>query len=133
MKTFKPVSGFTILAAALLLIAGCATPTTNSYNDDFNQNLPAAPRYRIKDISEHKFKIYLNQSKLVGDEARVQNIREAASVIAKNEALQRNWENWDMNFIQEGSASKQGIWTATAVVKRKPQIRYDNDTRPGGI
>lgn len=112
---------------AMLFVSGCATPTTNSFNSDFNQSYTSSPRYYVTAVNEHKFKITLNQGEMVSGEARVHDIRQAAQIIAKNEAMKRGWENWDVNYIREGNQGWMHV--AVAEVKRKPGVRYDHSNQ----
>jgi hypothetical protein len=110
------------LAAIVFIGSGCATQRENSYNQDFNQSLTSAPTYLVSPINDDKFKINVNQGKVVSDGARLSDVREAAHVIAKREAMKRGWENWDVNFIRE--ANDGWMHVVVAEVRRKKGIRY---------
>jgi hypothetical protein len=126
MKTFNASKLFCplVLAAATMLFgSGCATQQENSYNDDYNQSLTSAPKYLVSSGDDNKFKINIHQGTMVSGEARVLDIREAASTIAKNEAMKRGWENWDLNFIRE--ANEGWMRVVVAEVTRKKGVKYD--------
>ena len=106
----------------MLFGSGCATPQDHSFNVDFNQSLTSAPKYLVTAVDDNKFKINLHQGTMVSGEARVLDIREAASTIAKNEAVKRGWENWDLNFIRE--ANEGWMRVVVAEVTRKKGVRY---------
>lgn len=89
-------------AALVVLVTGCATPNENSYNQDFNQNLPTSPKYVITDLGESHFKLTVHQgSPLTGNPQRVIYVKEAASLIAETECKRRGWQNWKFEYIQE--------------------------------
>jgi hypothetical protein len=93
---------FLLLNATLaVLAAGCATHDERSYNQDFNQNLPTAPKYFIENIDDTHFKVTVHQGTPSEGPQRIICVKEVASTVAETEAKRRGWKNWDLNYIQE--------------------------------
>jgi hypothetical protein len=93
---------FLLLNATLaVLAAGCATHDERSYNQDFNQNLPTAPKYFIENINDTHFKVTVHQGTPSEGPQRIIYVKEVASTVAETEAKRRGWKNWDLNYIQE--------------------------------
>ena len=93
---------FLLLNATLaVLAAGCATHDERSYNQDFNQNLPTAPKYFIENIDDNHFKVTVHQGTPSEGPQRIIYVKEVASTVAETEAKRRDWKNWDLNYIQE--------------------------------
>lgn len=93
---------FLLLNATLaVLAAGCATHDERSYNQDFNQNLPTAPKYFIENIDDNHFKVTVHQGSPMEGPQRIIYVKEVASTVAETEAKRRGWTNWDLNYIQE--------------------------------
>jgi len=88
-------------AAAAVLFGGCATAPEHSFNSDFGESLPAQPMYSIEDENATEFTIHVHQGSHATSDERVNNIKEAASAIAKAECQRRGWEKWQLNYIQE--------------------------------
>jgi hypothetical protein len=88
-------------ASVLLLTAGCATHNERSYNQDFNQNLSTAPKYTIEDVDDTHFKIIVHQGSPVDGPQRVTDVKQAASAVAETEAKHRDWQNWNLDYVQE--------------------------------
>jgi hypothetical protein len=91
-----------LLNATLVVLAtGCATHETHSYNQDYNQNLPTAPKYYIKDIDDSRFKVTVHQGSPLPGTQRDTAEKQVAAAVAETEAKRRGWKNWDINYIQE--------------------------------
>ena len=91
-----------LLNATLALLAtGCATSNEGSYNKDFNQNLPTSPNYAIENINDTDFHVIVHQGTALKGTDRVIYVKQVASAVAENEAKNRGWQNWDLNYIQE--------------------------------
>jgi hypothetical protein len=90
-----------INVALAVLAGGCATPTGHSFNKDFGENLPTQPNYYIQDEDDHHFTITVNQGVPSTGAARLIDVKEAASTIAKAESQRLGWEKWQLNYIQE--------------------------------
>lgn len=87
--------------ALALFAAGCATHDEHSYNQDFNQSLPTAPKYFIENIDDTHFKVTVHQGSPADGPERVIYVKQAASAVAENEARHRGWPSWDLNYVQE--------------------------------
>src|SRR5450631_3677391 len=93
---------FLLLTATLVVLAaGCATHDERSYNQDFNQNLPTAPKYFIENIDDTHFKVTVHQGSPFEGSQRVIFVKTVATTVAESEAKRRGWQNWDLNYIQE--------------------------------
>ena len=88
-------------AALAVLAAGCATHNERSYNQDFNQNLPTAPKYSIANVDDTHFQITVHQGSPAPGTQRIIYVKEVVSAVAANEARRRGWQNWDLGYIQE--------------------------------
>jgi hypothetical protein len=88
-------------AAVVVLTAGCATQMQGSYNQDFNQNLPIAPKYAIENENDAHFQVIIHQGSPLQGPERISYMKEAATGVARDEAKRRGWQNWDINYIQE--------------------------------
>ena len=101
MKTKFMLSTVLPAAALALFLAGCASPEYKSYNQEYNQNLPTAPKYYIENIDADHFKVTVHQgSPMPGSEPTI-FVKQVASTVAETEAKSRGWANWDLNYIQE--------------------------------
>jgi hypothetical protein len=108
-------------AAWVLVTAGCATHEEQSFNQNYNQNLPTAPKYYIQDVSEDHFKIKLHQGIPDSGAGRVIDLKQAATAVARDEARRRGWGDWQLDYISERD---QGwMHTAVADVHEKPAVR----------
>jgi hypothetical protein len=115
-QTWMP--GLLIISAVLVMSgAGCATHNERSYNQDFGQTLPAAPKYAIENIDNSHFKLVLHQGIPEVGPGRVTDMKNAAPVIAGTEAKRRGWANWQLDYIQERDQGWMHI--LIAVVTRK--------------
>jgi hypothetical protein len=97
-RTFYPLA---LSAAILALAGGCATHEEHSYNQDYNQTLPTSPKYYIKDVNDHEFKVIVHQGSPYDGPQRIIFVKQVASTVAGTEAKRRGWENWDLNYIQD--------------------------------
>ena len=115
-----------INAAGAVLFNGCATPPEHSFNSDFGETLPVKPMYYIQDKNATHYTITVHQGTPSTGAERVQNVKEAASAIAKAECQRRGWEKWDLNYIRQGN---QGwMYVVVADVTRE---KYVAPTFPG--
>ena len=104
MKTNRLRSTLRLLllnATLAVLAAGCATQNERSYNQDFNQNLPTSPKYTIENVDDTHFQVTVHQGSPLPGTQRVIYVREVVSTVAATEAKRRNWQNWDVGYIQE--------------------------------
>jgi hypothetical protein len=88
-------------ATLALLATGCATSNEGSYNKDFNQNLPTSPNYAIENVNDTDFHVTVRQGTALKGSDRVIYVKQVASAVAENEAKNRGWKNYDLNYIQE--------------------------------
>ncbi len=88
-------------ATLVVLAAGCATHMQGSYNQDFNQNLPIAPKYAIENVDDTHFHVTVHQGSPLQGPQRISYMKEAATGVARSEAKRRGWQNWDIAYIQE--------------------------------
>jgi len=112
-------------ALAACLISGCATPD-HSFNDDFNQDLTAQPKYFVEDEGSDAFKVTVRQGHTVTGQARVTDVKLAASTVAENEARKRGWKAWDVNYIRE---TDQG-WMHLVVAEVTPKKAVEFSAPP---
>jgi hypothetical protein len=98
-KSFSRLSGFLLLNAALLFWGGCATPHMRSFNDNFNQNLPTAPKYSIEDLGETHFTVTVQQGVSLASQERIIYVKRAASTVVEQEARRRGWRNWQLDYV----------------------------------
>ena len=116
---------FTCTAALAVFSSGCATHEEHSFNDDFNQQLPTAPMYYVEDVNTNHFTVTVLQGKPMASEERIIHVKRAASAVAETEAKKRGWENWQLEYIRQGS---QGwMFTAKADVVRKNAVEMKMD------
>ena len=91
-----------LLNATLALLAtGCATSNEGSFNKDFHQNLPTSPNYAIENVNDTDFHVIVHQGTALKGTDRVIYVKQVASAVAENEAKNRGWKNYDLNYIQE--------------------------------
>ena len=88
-------------AILVVLAAGCATQNERSYNQDFNQNLPTSPKYTIENVDDTHFQVVVHQGSPLAGTQRIIYVKEVASAVAATEAKRRDWQNWDLGYIQE--------------------------------
>ena len=116
---------FTCTAALAVFSSGCATHEEHSFNDDFNQSLPTSPKYFIEDVNTNHFTVTVLQGKPMASEERIIHVKRAASTVAETEAKRRGWENWQLEYVRQGS---QGwMFTAKADVVRKNAVEIKTD------
>src|ERR1035438_7668749 len=87
--------------AFVILAAGCATHNERSYKQDFNQNLPTSPKYTIENVDDTHFQVVVHQGSPLAGTQRIIYVKEVASAVAATEAKRRDWQNWDLGYIQE--------------------------------
>ena len=106
MKTTQSLPLFCCLlftAALAVFSFGCATHEEHSFNDDFNQHLPTAPMYYVEDVNTNHFTVTVLQGKPMASEERILHVKRAASAVAETEAKRRGWENWQLEYVRQGS------------------------------
>jgi hypothetical protein len=100
-KLLRRPSHLLLLSVAfLLLAAGCAT-NMRSYNQDYDQNLPVAPKYTVANVDDTHFKIIVHQGAPLSESDRIVYLKEATAAIAQNEATHRGWKSWRVDYIQQ--------------------------------
>ena len=109
-----------------VIAAGCATHDEKSYNQEFNQNLPTAPKYYIENIDDTHFKVTVHQGSPLPGNQRDTSVKEVASNVAASEAKSRGWKNWDLNYIQERDQGWMHI--VIAEVTRKNAVEKTTDS-----
>jgi hypothetical protein len=113
---------FACTAALAILGSGCATHEEHSFNEDFNQQLPTAPMYYVENVNSNRFTVTVLQGRPMASEERIIHVKRAASAVAEKEARARGWENWQLEYIRQGS---QGwMFTAKADVTRKNAVEF---------
>jgi hypothetical protein len=90
-----------VSATLVLLATGCATSNEGSFNKDFNQNLPTSPNYAIENVNDTDFHVIVRQGTALKGSDRIIYVKQVASAVAANEAKNRGWKNYDLNYIQE--------------------------------
>jgi hypothetical protein len=88
-------------ATFVVLAAGCATNNERSYNQDYNQNLPTSPNYAIENIDATHFRVIVHQGSPLPGTQRIIYVKEVATTVAATEAKRRDWQNWNLDYIQE--------------------------------
>ena len=128
MKTIQSLQLFRCLlftTALAVFSSGCATHEEHSFNNDFNQQLPTAPMYYVEDVNTNHFTVTVLQGKPMASEERILHVKRAASAVAETEAKRRGWENWQLEYVRQGS---QGwMFTAKADVVRKNAVEIKTD------
>jgi hypothetical protein len=117
-------------ALAAGLISGCATAPDHSFNDDFHQDLTAAPKYAVEDEGSSAFKITVQQGHTVTGQARVIDVKFAASTVAENEARKRGWKAWDVNYIRETDQGWMHLIVAEVTPKKALEFSAPPATSP---
>jgi hypothetical protein len=115
----------TLAATFMVFATGCATPNEKSYNQEFNQNLPTSPKYTIENVNDTCFKVEVHQGSPLPGPDRIIYVKKVASAVAENEAKNRGWKNWDLNYIQERDQGWMHV--VIADVTRKNAV----ETTPG--
>ena len=110
-------------AALAVFSSGCATHEERSFNDDFSQTLPVAPKYSIENINDNHFTVTVRQSKALMTEQRITFVKRAASVIIETEAKRRGWQNWQHEYIMEIDQGWMHIVKADVVRKNAVEIK----------
>jgi hypothetical protein len=118
-----------LLAGVVLIMsgAGCATHNERSYNQDFGQTLPAAPKYSLENIDDNHFKLILHQGSPDAGPGRVSDMKSAAPVIAGTEARHRGWAGWQVDYIQERDQGWMHVLIAE-VTRKNPAELPDHST-----
>ncbi len=84
----------------VVIAAGCASHEENSFNKDYNQNVPTSPKYYFENIDDNHFKVIVHQGSPMQGPERVIFVKQVASTVAGTEAKRRGWQNWELNYIQ---------------------------------
>jgi hypothetical protein len=84
----------------VVITTGCASHEENSFNKDYNQNVPTSPKYYFENIDDNHFKVIVHQGSPMQGPERVIFVKQVASTVAGTEAKRRGWENWELNYIQ---------------------------------
>ena len=104
MKTnlFARLFCFLLCTAAFVIFgSGCATHEEHSFNTDFNQTLPTAPKYYCEDRNENSFTITAHQGRSSSGQERIFDVKRAVATVAESEANRRGWKNWRVDYIIE--------------------------------
>ena len=112
----------------VILAAGCATHNERSYNQDFNQNLPTSPNYTIENIDATHFRVIVHQGSPLPGTQRIIYVKEVASTVAATEAKRRDWQNWNLDYIQE--RDKGWMHIVIADVTRKNAVEKTSASTP---
>ncbi|MFZ0828035.1 MAG: hypothetical protein WAO02_11490 [Verrucomicrobiia bacterium] len=112
--------------AFLVLTAGCATHHERSFNQDFNQNLPASPNYIIENIDDSHFQVTVRQGSPLPGTQRVIYVKQVASTVAATEARRRGWHNWNLDYIQERDQGWMHIVIADVTRKNAVALAPDS-------
>jgi hypothetical protein len=115
-------------ATLVFLAAGCATHNLRSYNKDFNQNLPTSPNYAIENIDDTHFRVTVHQGSPLPGTERVIYVKEVASAVAASEAKRRDWQNWNLDYIQERDQGWMHIVIAD-VTRKNPIEKASGSTQ----
>ena len=110
----------------MVLAIGCATHNERSYNQDFNQNLPTSPKYTIENVSDTHFKVIVHQGSPLRGTERIIYVKEVAAAVAQSEAKRRDWQNWNLDYIQERDQGWMHI--VIADVTRKNAVEKKSDS-----
>ena len=105
-------------SGVIILGGGCSTPDEYSFNQEFRENLLTQPKYYIEDEDDHHFKIVVHQGVPSTESNRVIDQKQAATEVARTEALRLGWEKWHLDYIQERD---QG-WMHVVVAKVTREI-----------
>ena len=117
--------GFTSLVILAVFSSGCATHEEHSFNDDFHQSLPTAPKYVIENVNENKFTVTGRQGQPMKSEARIIHVKRAVAAVAETEAKRRGWENWQLEYVRQGDTG--WMFVAKAVVVRKNGVEFNGN------
>jgi hypothetical protein len=118
-NSFRWAVGLLSISAVWVMFAGgCATGDEESFNENFNQDLPTAPKYTIKDVDPGHFKIEVHQGSPLPGPERVTYMKQAATIVARDEAHRRGWGDWQLDYIDERDQGWMHILVAD--VKDKP-------------
>jgi hypothetical protein len=116
-----------LLNTILVVIAtGCATHEENSFNKDYNQNVPTSPKYYFENIDDNHFKVIVHQGSPMQGSERDIFVKQVASTVADTEARRRGWKNWDLNYIQDRNQGWMRI--VIAEVTRKNAVEKTLDS-----
>ena len=122
-RLFRLFCGFTSIVALAIFSSGCATREEHSFNDDFHQSLPTAPKYFIENVNENKFTVTGRQGQPLKSEARVIHVKRAVAAVAETEAKRRGWENWQLEYVRQGDTG--WMFVAKAEVVRKNAVEFN--------
>lgn len=100
-KLVRVLGLLSINAAIAVFLGGCATPDQHDYNADYNEHLLTQPVYFIEDKTSSSFTITVKEGTPSSGPERVTDVKEAASVVARDECKKLGWEKWDLNYIED--------------------------------
>ena len=132
MKTPQSPALFCCLlftAALALFGSGCASPKEHSFNQDFNQSLSTAPMYFVQDDGDSRFYVTVQQGRTVPGQARIIDLKRAASTVAENECQKRGWKSWDLGYVMERDQGWMHI--VKAAVTPKKSVEYNGTPKTG--
>lgn len=117
MKANRMLWLLSLSATIIFLAAGCASSSTRSFNEDYNQNFPPKPKYAIENVDNTEFKIKVWQGTPMPEQHAVcvNYMKTAASAVAKSEARRRGWVEWQLNYIQERDQGWMHVLVAEVV------------------
>ena len=115
--------GFTSLVILAVFSSGCATHEEHSFNDDFNQSLPTAPKYSIENVDDTHFTVTGRQGQPLKSETRIIHVKRAVAAVAETEAKRRGWENWQLEYVRQGDVG--WMFVAKAEVVRKNAVEFN--------
>ncbi|MEY4918441.1 MAG: hypothetical protein RL616_2354 [Verrucomicrobiota bacterium] len=125
LRQFRLFCFLTFTTALAVFSSGCATHEEHSFNDDFGQSLPTAPKYFIENINDDHFTITTRQGQAMKSEERIIFVKRATSAVAETEAKRRGWENWQLEYIRQGDTG--WMFVAKADVVRKNAVQFKGD------
>ena len=115
-----PVRLWSVNAALLVLAGSCSTPEEQSFNQNFDQDYPAAPKYVIEDQGDNHFKIRMHQGSPMTGPSRVTYMKDAMNIVAQDACHRRGWANWTVDYIQERDDGWMHVLVAE--VTEKPAV-----------
>jgi hypothetical protein len=118
-----------LLNTILVVIAtGCATHEENSFNKDYNQNMPTSPTYYFEDIDDNHFKVIVHQGSPMPGSERITFAKQVASIVASTEARRRGWKGCDVDYIQDRDQGWMRIVIGVAT-RKNPAVFTPDPTR----
>lgn len=115
-----------INAALLVFAAGCKTGDEQSFNQNFNQDYPVAPKYVIENGNDDHFKIRMHQGSPMTGPSRVTYLKDAMTIVAENECRKRGWKNWKTDYIQESDQGWMHVLVAEVTREKAVEMAPAN-------